>query len=207
MPAIPALGVPISQSISLRVRKVVQGGRWIGIVSGVVLFALGVLAALNSDSFRFTWAASALVGGGMVSAVLGNLRKLSLSLVIGVFAVIAAINLALIGTSRRAIDYSVSARPAIEAAGIAWNDYSPEQSTAFKLTRSFQYNLNFYFHRELPEWSPDGSKPGWVFTSPKEAFELRNRGMNCPFGALGQAVIVCKDPGSANGSHDRRQPH
>jgi 4-amino-4-deoxy-L-arabinose transferase-like glycosyltransferase len=207
LPAIPALGIPISQSVSLRIRKIAQGSRSIGIATGMVLFGLGALAALNSDSLRLTWAASALVGGGMVSAVLGNLRRLSFSLIIAVLAIIAAINLALSGTSRRAIDYSVSVRPATEAARLAWNDYSPEQSTIFKLNRSLQYNLNFYFHRELPEWSPDGSKPGWVFTSPKEAFELRNRGMECRFSALRQAVIVCKDQGSASSPHDGRQPH
>jgi len=207
LPAIPALGIPISQNVSLRIRKIAQGSRWIGIATGMVLFGLGVLAALNSDSFRLTWAASALVGGGMVSAVLGNLRRLSFSLITAVLAVIAAINLALSGTSRRAIDYSVSVRPATQAARLAWHDYSPEQSTTFKLTRSFEYNLNFYFHRELPEWSPNRSKPGWVFASPDEEFDLRKLGLDCPFNALRHAIIVCKDQGSASSSHDRRQPH
>jgi len=207
LPAIPPLGLLLSQSVSLRIRKIVQGSRWIGITSGTALFTLGVVAALQPDSLQSTSAALALVVGGLVSAVLGNLRRLSSCLVIGVLAVNVAINLALSGATRRAIDSSVSARSALEAAQIVWNDYSPERSSTYKLTRSVQYNLNFYFHRELPEWSPDRRKPGWVFTSAKEEFELRERGLNCPFNALRHAVIACEDPGSAD-SHPRSgQPH
>jgi len=207
LPAIPAMGVFVSQSVSLRIRKTVQGQSWIGITSGIVLFALGVLIFLRPDSSRLTSPALAFMGGGLVTAVLGNLRRLSSSLVIAMLAILAAINLSLSGASVQAIDYSLSARSAIEAARITWSDYSPEQSTVFKLPRSFQYSLNFYFHREVPEWSPDWSAPRWVFASPEEEFQLRNRGLNCPFNTLRHPVIVCRNPGSADGANSGRQPH
>jgi 4-amino-4-deoxy-L-arabinose transferase-like glycosyltransferase len=207
LPAIPPLGLLLSQSVSLRIRKIAQGSRWIGITSGTALFSLGVLAALQSDSLQFTLAALALVGGGLVSAVLGNLRKLFPCLVIGALAVIVAINLALSGTARRAIDSSVSARSAIEAARIVWNDYSPERSSTYKLTRPFQYSLNFYFHRELPDWSPGKDQPGWVYAPGRETSGLRDLGLSCPFNTPRHALVVCKDPGSAD-SHPRSgQPH
>jgi 4-amino-4-deoxy-L-arabinose transferase-like glycosyltransferase len=207
LPAIPPLGLLLSQSVSLRIRKIVQGSRWIGITSGTALFTIGVLAALQSDSSQFTSAALALVGGGLVSAVLGNLRRLSPCLVIGVLAVIVAINLALSGTTGRAIDSSVSARSALEAAQIVWNDYSTERSSTYKLQRSFQYSLNFYFHRELPEWSPNRAQPGWVYAPGKETHELRDLGLSCPFNALRHAVIVCEDPGSTDNHHRGGQPN
>jgi 4-amino-4-deoxy-L-arabinose transferase-like glycosyltransferase len=195
LPAIPPLGLLASQSVSLRIRNIVPGNRWIGMTIGTILFMLGVFSALQSELMQLTSPALALLGGGLLSAVLGSLRRVSSCIVFGVLAVIVAVNLALGGTTRRGIDSTVSVRPALQIAQAVWNDYSPEHTSTYKLRRSFQYGLNFYFHRELPEWSPDARRPGWVFASAKEGFELRERGLNCPFNALRHAVIVCEDPG------------
>jgi 4-amino-4-deoxy-L-arabinose transferase-like glycosyltransferase len=197
LPSIPPLGILLSQSVSLRARKVVKGSRWVGIAIGAVLFILGFLTALQSERVPATLVAFALVGGGLLSAAVGSLRSLSLSAVLAVLAVIAAVHLALTGASRQAIDSSVSARAASELAQVLWSDYSPDLASTYKLPRSFQYTLNFYFHRELPEWSTDQHKPGWVFTSAKGQSELKDRGLICPLSALSHAVIVCEDPGSA----------
>jgi len=194
LPAVSPLGILLSQSVSLRIRKIVEGSRWVGITIGAVLFILGVFAALRSERVPLTSVALALVGGGLASAVVGNLRNLSFSVVLAVLSVIVAIHMALSGATRQAIDSSVSARTAHEAAQIVWSNYSPELTSTHKLARSYQYSLNFYFHRELPEWSPDQRRPGWVFTSAKGQAELKDRGLICPFNALGHAVVVCEDP-------------
>jgi 4-amino-4-deoxy-L-arabinose transferase-like glycosyltransferase len=199
LPAISPLGILLSQSLSLRESKIVQGSRWVGITIGLVLLILGVLAALQSERVPLTSVALALVGGGLASAVVGNLRNLSFSVVLVVLTVIVAIHMALSGATRQAIDSSVSARAAHEAAQIVWSNYSPELTSTYKLARSFQYSLNFYFHRELPEWSPDQRRPSCVFTSAKGQSELKNRGLICPFNALRRAVVVCEDPRSAGG--------
>jgi len=212
LPAIPPLGLLLAQSISLRVRKIAMGNRWIGSTCGIMLFALGVLAALQSDLHQLASAALALVGGGLVSAVLGSIRRFSHCLVISVLTIILAVNLMMTGTTRRAIDSSVSARPALQTAQAAWSNYSPERASAYKLPRSLQYGLNFYFRRELPEWSFDslgGVQPSWVFTSRKESRQLRALGLNCPFNGLISAIVVCENPCSANSpsASDGRQPH
>jgi 4-amino-4-deoxy-L-arabinose transferase-like glycosyltransferase len=197
LPAIPPIGLLVSQSVSLRIRTIVQGSRWVGITIGMVLVILGILAAFQSDWMPVTSAALALIGGGLVSAALGNLRSLSLSVVINVLAVIVAINLALSGNARRAIDSSVSARSAFQTTQAAWNNYSPEHASTYKLRRSFQYSLNFYFRRELPEWSAGGVQPAWVFTSKGESSELQRLGLKCPFYGFKSAVVICEYPGSA----------
>jgi hypothetical protein len=168
-------------------------------MSGTVLFILGVVAAFQFDWMPLTSIALALVGGGLVSAVLGNPRSLSLSVVFGVLTVIVAINLALSGTTRRAIDTSVSPRYAFQTAQAVWNDYSPQRASTYKLRRSFVYALNFYFHRELPEWSAGGVQPAWVFTSRIESTKLQLLGLKCPFYGINSAVVVCEDPDSAGG--------
>src|SRR6266849_4824115 len=197
LPSIPPLGLLVSQSVSLRVRKIIHGSRWFGITSGTVLFMLGVLAVLQTDSVYFTSVALAIVGGGLVSAALGSLRNHSLSIVFGVLVVIVAVNLGLGGTVRQTIDSSVSARYAFQTTQAVWSNYSPERVSTYKLRRSFQYGLNFYFHRELPEWSASRVQPGWVFTTRRDGNELQRLGLKCPFYGFRSAVVVCEDLGSA----------
>ena len=207
LPAAPPLGMLLARSLSMRVRKIVPGNRWMGIMNGTVLFVLGVFVALQSDLLHVSGAALALLGCGLASSVLGDVRGYSTSAVFGVLAIILAINLGFGGISSQAIDSSVSARPAFQTAQTVWASYSPKLASTYKLKRSFSYSLNFYFHRELPEWSAGSVQPAWVFTSREERSELQSLGLNCPFNALRHAVIVCEYPGSADSSPNSRQPH
>ena len=197
LPAISPLGILLSQCVPLRIRKMVEGSRWVGITIGAVLLILGVSAAFQSERVPLTSVALALAGGGLLSGVAGSLRSLSFSAVLAVFAVIVAISMALSGATHLAIDSSVSARAAHETAQFVWKNYDPGATSTYKLARSYQYSLNFYFHRELPEWSPDQRRPNWVFTSAKGQSELKDRGLICPFNALRHTVLVCEDPRSA----------
>ncbi len=192
LPTIPPLGLLMAHGVSLCIRKILPGARWIRITSGLTLITLGLFAALQMERTPLFWPALVLAVGGFAALVLGNLRS---ALVINVIALIIAIASTLTGATSEVLDQRLSARAAPEAAKIVWNNYSPGHSSIYKLPRSFQYSLNFYFHRELPEWLPDRRNPGWVFSSAKEEFELRARGLNCPFNALRHAVIACEDPG------------
>jgi 4-amino-4-deoxy-L-arabinose transferase-like glycosyltransferase len=192
LPAIAPLGLLIAHGVSLRVRKVLPGDRWIRITGGLTLITLGFFALLQLEWMPLVWPGLVVAVGGFSILVLRNLRS---GLAVSVVALIVAVAATLTGNTGEVIDQRFSARNAPESARIVWNNYSPERSSTYKLTRSFQYNLNFYFHRELPEWPADRSTPGWVFTSAKEEFELRNRGLSCPLDALRHAVIVCEDPG------------
>jgi 4-amino-4-deoxy-L-arabinose transferase-like glycosyltransferase len=192
LPAIPALGLLVAQGVSNRVRKIFPGDSWIRIGAALILITLGVLALLPLEQTPLVWPGLVLAVAGFATLVLRNLR---FGLIACVTALIIAIALALTGDARIALDERLSARAAPEAARIVWGNYSAERSSTYKLSRSFQYELNFYFHRELPEWSQDRRTPGWVFTSAQEQFGLRSRGLKCPFNALRHAVIVCEDPG------------
>jgi len=204
LPAIPPLGLLVSQSVPLHARKTASANRWIGITSGIILFALGVLVVLQSDLRQLASTGLALVGGGLVGAVLGSLRRFSECLTIGVLTIILAVNLAMTGTTRQTFDSFLSARPALETAQAVWNSYSPERTSTYKLSRSLQYGLSFYFHRELPEWSPNETAPGWVYAPGREIHKLRELGLNCPLNFLWHAVIACKDPGSADRLRESR---
>ncbi len=199
LPVIPPLQLLVAQNISLRVRKSLPGDRWMGITGGVTLITLGLFTVLQSEWIDFGWATLVLAAGGFAMVFPGNLWRLSQGFVISVVSIIMSITLTLMGTTGVTLDQQLSARSAPAAAAIIWKEYSPERSSTYKLQRSFQYSLNFYFHRELPGWSPADAQPGWVYAPGREISKLRDLGLNCPFIALRRAVIVCKDPGSTAG--------
>jgi 4-amino-4-deoxy-L-arabinose transferase-like glycosyltransferase len=197
LPAIPAFGLLMAQNVSLCIRQILPGERWIRITCGATFIALGILGILQIERTDWVWPGVVVATGGFAILVLRNLR---FGLALGVAALIIAIASSLTGNTRAVLDQRYSARSAPEAARIVWNDYSPDRSSTYKLTRSFQYTLNFYFHREVPGWLPDRTAPGWVFALAKDESELRNRGLSCPFNALRHAVIVCEDAGLPAGT-------
>jgi 4-amino-4-deoxy-L-arabinose transferase-like glycosyltransferase len=203
LPSIPALGLLMAQNLSLCIRKILPGERWIKFATGSTFIALGILGLVEIERTDLVWSALALAVGGFAILVSRSLR---LGLALGVCGLIIAIVSCLIGNTRAVLDQLYSARSAPEAARIVWTDYSPNRSSVYKLTRSFQYALNFYFHRELPEWLPGRTAPGWVFALAKDESELRSRGLSCPFDALRHAVIVCEDAGLPAGSPSSGQP-
>jgi hypothetical protein len=47
----------------------------------------------------------------------------------------------------------------------------------YKLPRSWNYGLNYYFGRELREWTPGSPQPDWIVTTPQAALEIQNDGI------------------------------
>jgi 4-amino-4-deoxy-L-arabinose transferase-like glycosyltransferase len=203
LPAIPPLGLLMAENASLRLRKVLPGDRWIRVTSGVTFILLGIFGMLQVERTPLEWPALAVGIGGFTILFLRDLR---FGLTIGVGAVVFAIASSLTGNTREVLDGRYSSRSAPKAAQIVWNDYSPERTSTYKLTRSFQYGLNFYFHRELPEWLPGRPAPGWVFAPASEEGELRDQGLNCPLNTFRHAVIVCKDADLPAGGTSSGQP-
>jgi 4-amino-4-deoxy-L-arabinose transferase-like glycosyltransferase len=192
LPAVPPVLLFLARGVSARILNAVPGDRGMRIAVGLSLIGLGIFGALQVERIPLLAPALIIAAGGIPILLMANLRR---GLALSVCALIVAIALAFTGTTREVLDQRYSARDAPQAARIIWNNYSPEESSTYNLTRSFQYSLNFYLHRELPEWSPDRRLPGWVFAMAKEKAEMENLGLSCPLNSLRHAVIVCKDPG------------
>jgi 4-amino-4-deoxy-L-arabinose transferase-like glycosyltransferase len=73
----------------------------------------------------------------------------------------------------RQVEPFLSARP---HALFMRNDQHPERIFTYQLRRSWNYGLAFYFHRELPEWSPDDREAALVLTTPNGLAEIRKLG-------------------------------
>jgi 4-amino-4-deoxy-L-arabinose transferase-like glycosyltransferase len=207
LPAIPPLQLLLAKTISLRARKTLPGDRWVAIVGAMTFVTLSVLGFAQSEHIDFAWADLVLAGAGFAMVFPAGVGRLTQALKIGVVAVVVAIVLTFSGTTRGALDDSLSARSALQTASMISSNYSLDRSSTYKLQRSFQYSLNFYFHRELPEWLPSRAQPALVFTTHREISELRRFGLNCPFYSLRRAVIVCEDLGSVQGSRSGEHVH
>jgi 4-amino-4-deoxy-L-arabinose transferase-like glycosyltransferase len=94
--------------------------------------------------------------------------------------------------AREYLDQSVSARWAAEFVTRASPEGWSSRAATYKLPRSFQYSLNFYAHKEVPEWPVDLTDYKWVFTSPNEVVELQGKGFECPRFRVYPVVIVCE---------------
>jgi len=72
-----------------------------------------------------------------------------------------------------AVDPAVSARAHSE---FMRNDQHPDRIFTYQLRRNWIYGLNFYFRRELPEWSPGDPRPALVLTTPAGLEQIRKLG-------------------------------
>lgn len=66
-----------------------------------------------------------------------------------------------------------SARPYAE---FLKNDPHPDRIFTYQLPRAWNYGLDFYFGRELPEWSPNDPDPAFVLATQNGLAEIRKLG-------------------------------
>jgi hypothetical protein len=71
--------------------------------------------------------------------------------------------------------------------------FNPLEVATYKVRRPFHYQLNFYLHRELPEWDGTETKTKWLLVSPQSVSELQLRGFQCESNAS-LPVLVCERP-------------
>jgi len=187
-----------ARGISLRLHKGLVGNRWIGIFTGLTL--LGIALAILGAIYRIPFAVDSLpphplgfaialmLTGGLASFILGVWRRSNAAVVVNVLTILAAIAIGLTGASSGALDGEISARQIAQSPASA-------NASVYMLSRSFQYAVNFYQHREVLEWNPQSSEPGRVFAQPARIRELRMLGLKCPEFPEHSALVICEDTG------------
>jgi 4-amino-4-deoxy-L-arabinose transferase-like glycosyltransferase len=169
LPAVLPLGV----LISLAVRRTLKSTHVFG------CYVLGLIGALLLVSPSWIFFSKVHVRGPLVSlyiivATVGGLivigaallRQARAGLTFSVVLVLFLLNLVYVSLSK--LDPQLSARSCARQIGVerAANTYS------FKLQRSWQYQLSFYLHREIAEWSPNVAVEATVVTSERNLEEL-----------------------------------
>ena len=139
------------------------GATWI-VLASIFLHATHKLPFAEMTGSVSFLAESALGIAIVVAAAIlyaGINRNLRLVVVLSSLCVLAALvtaNTAVLP----ALDPYISARP---HAAFFQNDLHPDRIFTYELRRTWNYGLAFYFHREIPEWSPQDPDAALVLTS------------------------------------------
>ncbi len=184
LPAVPPLVLLMARSLGRAIEQKNPSARWLAAGVGLTFIALGVSSSLllkrlpPASGFvdwhhMLAWIA-ALVLGGLGVAALGLLRRPAAALLVAV-ALIAGMIEAANRQTLPQLDAYLSPRHAARAGqappGMAVN------LAAYRLHRAWRYGLNFYLRRELPEWTPQSPRPGWVYTDSAGLADLARQGV------------------------------
>jgi 4-amino-4-deoxy-L-arabinose transferase-like glycosyltransferase len=177
LPAVPALALLIAIGATRSFQKSRANALIQSAGIGVVWIVLAAISLHTAHKSPFAemghsiplLAATALgisiaVAAGILYA--GMRKNLHLAVMLCSVFVIATLEIANF-VVLPALDPYVSARP---HAGFFQNDLHPDRIFTYQLRRTWNYGLAFYFHRELPEWSPQDPDAALVLTS-REGFE------------------------------------
>jgi 4-amino-4-deoxy-L-arabinose transferase-like glycosyltransferase len=185
LPSIPALALLCAVAVSRTLNRSQRQARSICVAVGItwVVIAAAASVAWPRDSVfvptigRLVVSPGLFVAAGMgvVAAVLlvASFRgEPTTVLLLGALLVAASVEIA----SWRllpALDSELSARPHAE---FMHNDQHADRIFTYQLPRSRIYGLNFYFHREVPEWSPADALPALVLTTPAGLEQIEKLG-------------------------------
>jgi 4-amino-4-deoxy-L-arabinose transferase-like glycosyltransferase len=188
LPAIPAVALLCAVGTARAVDRGRSPQIFLAGGIGLTLLALGIaaLAAVHripweALNYQFTPAFVAIVSRLALAFVAGVVLFILAAALNGRFAyaiALCALFIALsVETANHAllpiVDRLYSARP---HAALMHNDLHPDRIFTYHLSRSWVWGLAFYFHRELPEWSPQDPNAALVLTTPAGLAEIRKLG-------------------------------
>jgi 4-amino-4-deoxy-L-arabinose transferase-like glycosyltransferase len=166
LPAIPPIailcGIWISQSMLENTRTLLHVLGWTGATFMIV--AISLLVATTAGLGKMQRPEYAIAGGvafvfGLTVVIFCVRRRPTAALIALVLLVASGITVAntvvLPNLDSRISDRQVAGR-------LREVDPSLSKVYTYQLSRNWQYGLNFYLNRELPEWTPGSGQPEWV---------------------------------------------
>ncbi len=177
LPAVPALALIIAISgfrsyqrsrANAIILSAVIGVTWI-VLAAIFLHATHKAPFTDMSRSIASLAIVALAFAVMVAAGIlhaGTRRNFRLAVILCSLSAVATLELANFAVLP-SLDPYVSARPHAE---FLRDDLHPERIFTYQLRRTWNFGLAFYFHRELPEWSPQDPDAALVLTS-RDGFE------------------------------------
>ena len=166
LPAMPSLFILLSQWVSramaIKTRTAARALGWTGalLLLTVIPFAIETIERMR-DGFAAGYSLTALVvflfGIAIVLFAMKSRPKVAFLLV--VVLVIVAVEIANFAILPK-LDERISARQL--ARSILKTDPGGGNVAIYQLPRSWQYGMNFYLNRDLPEWTPGSGEPDWI---------------------------------------------
>jgi 4-amino-4-deoxy-L-arabinose transferase-like glycosyltransferase len=205
LPAVPPVVLLFTQAFTQTTRWTSQRRFGLALGASFIAAALVFLAAskrlpsstdIQPSPLSVQIATIALLGGAVI-LLLGFLRRQKAALIL-------AIGLSLLLVERTntlltKIDRGLTARGSLAEAARIWPDFHLESAATWGLRRSLLYQLDFYAHSELSEWTSSQPRPTWLFVEPASEAKARSLGFSCPNYLVYPAIICCKNAASVGG--------
>jgi len=184
LPSAMVLALLLAHSAGRIIEEKDGFGRWLLVGIGGTFVALAASASYwvkrlapeagFGDPHRIIrWTAAAAAGGALIM-LLGVLRRRWMGLLAAALLTAGLIEAA----NRHAVpqlDPYVSSRAAARAGQARLP--GAENVSVYGLRSEWHYGLNFYWHRELPEWTQQSSLPAWVYTNAAGLAEFERLGL------------------------------
>lgn len=196
LPAVPPLVLLLAAAAS-RIRCIRDdaargvtmglGATWLALVVGAGLWLHRQLPASPFAPLRSIWYFLAVAAaGGAIVAALGSARRIAAALLTNA-ALLACLLVAANWLVVPQIDPAVSSRATAKAflSAESGNAASTAEKIpagslgSYKLDRAWQYGLEYYLDRQIPEWTPESGGSFWLFTNDAGCRDIRRRGMEC----------------------------
>ena len=170
LPAAPALAFLIALAVRRTLTSQRAFPRYAVGSAGVFYLIVAAWAIFSrtglGGSLVFVFVLAAALGG-LVVIFLTLIRKTVAGLICAVMAMLLLVTLGYVGVEK--LDSGISARASAAQIGAS----RAAQTYAFKLQRGWEYQFDFYLHRELTEWSPSVSGEALVVTTKTNLAELK----------------------------------
>ena len=212
LPAIPPLAV------LLALANQGAGGtrsRWVAITTGALLLVIGRAIPFGFGQLGYHnpglpgYSSIALIFSylsGLAVILLAALRKITASFTLAASTTAILVFTVLSGDGGRDIDARLSSRRAASKYLADQRLKSTPDPFTYDLPRSYQYGLNFYFHKELPLWSENDHNDVTVFVTPYSRRDYLMSGLDCRGKGVWPAVVACRPTDSLGGSDGGRKP-
>jgi 4-amino-4-deoxy-L-arabinose transferase-like glycosyltransferase len=188
LPAIPPLFVLLGREVA---RSLEQDGRstvWqmgaAGRAAGLVILAFaGLFAIPNLKTAHLggineprilavTWYVASV--GGLSILVLSWVKSRRAAFIGVVLLVTVLVEISTVGILPQ-MSHLVSSRELADT--ILLQGQSAANVAEYKLPRSWDYGLQFYFDKELRQWTPEMPQPNLIITTPQAALEIQDKGV------------------------------
>jgi 4-amino-4-deoxy-L-arabinose transferase-like glycosyltransferase len=188
LPAVPPLLLLLAHAATRLIQRCDESARGVAMGLGVTWVALVAAAEIwlrmpsgipfaRIMPLQYGLIATGVIGAAI--AVLGLRGRIAASLLANA-ALVAALLAVANWSVLPSLDANYSSRAtAIAAAPIVGAAGSANAVDVYKLDRSWQYGLEYYLGRAMPEWTPAESTPILVFTNEGGCKDIQRRRLNC----------------------------
>jgi len=207
MPAIPPMALLMANSAASVARDPHRSPRWPMLGTSLTLLVFGIVLQRQAHRIPALTCAGLVCGltpiwlsaifGAIVVGVLAARRRVRASLFAALLTTLLLV--AELEQFLPQMDAGISGRYAALTVKTLSPELSLDNAAIWQINRSFAYQLNFYAHKEIPEWKPGDPLPALLFVAKGKQQEAASYGFRCADFAVPPAIIPCRGAGSLGG--------